>query len=145
LLGLRHADQRASGVVAPRMKRTGEATLRSTFIGLDDNTAVAAGVDEGPEGSMIVACGEDGHTKVIVREERSGSREIARHSDALGCRKKELRALTLGLLTVGECRGWLGAKPTRINVRAGIEMGTKLFHETDLLVVAHIRQFDGNF
>ena len=86
---------------------------------------------------MLVTRREDRGAQVVVRQERAGLGEVERESDALRRAVEELGALALGehrVRVVG--RRQLPQSPG-VDGRAGVEMGTQVLDQSDLLIVAH--------
>ena len=137
VFGLRETDQRAAGVVGPRVERAGESAFGAALLGLDHRAAVAARVDERPELAVLVAGREDRDAEVVVGQERAGLGEVERQPDALRCTAEELDALALGENRVRVVGRRQPPQSAGVDGRAGVEVGAQLLDQSDLLVVAH--------
>ena len=120
------------------MERADESALGATFLGLDDRARWRHELTNARYSSALVTGRQDRDAEIVVGQERAGLGQVERQPDALRGPAEELATLVLGehrIRVIG--RGQAQQSPG-IHGGAGIEVGTQLFDEGDLFIVAHI-------
>ena len=138
VFGLRHTNQRATGVVGPRMKWAGKASCRAALLSFNDDSPMTTRVNKCLEGAVVVARCQDGNSKVVVRQERARFWKVARQPNALRRCHEELIPLALRPRRIGIGGRRQAPKTTGVFGGARVEMGAELFDQTYLLIVSHI-------